>query len=155
MTTNVHYGSYETIPDSASEGLLFLKSFLSVLDSLDASPPIDPYVFNTTQFVLNRDAPITVEKLSEMHQMRHRMLQVFRHDVTRAWEIERDAGITVIFESESTTQFKGYDVQVKVAEMNTWELKRVSWGRLRLTEARCWMDPSAVQKRANEFFGNK
>ena len=54
--------------------------------------------------------------------MRHRMLQVFRHDVTRAWEIERDDGITVIFENESTTQFKGDDVQVKVAEMNTWEL---------------------------------
>src|SRR5271170_3157673 len=155
MTTNVHYGSHNDIPESASEGLLFLKSFLPVLDSLDASPPIDPYVFTTTQFVVSRDAPITLKKLSEMHQMRHEMLQVFRHDVSRAWEIERESGITVIFESESTTQFKGDDLQVKVAEMNVWELKKGSLGRLRLSEARCWMDPSAVRKRATEFFGSK
>src|SRR5277367_2617418 len=155
MTTNVHYGSHNDIPESASEGLLFLKSFLPVLDSLDASPPIDPYVFNTTKFVINRDAPITLEKLSEMHQMRHKMLEVFRHDVTRAWEMERDSGITVIFESESITQFKWDDVQIKVAEMNVWELTRVSVDRLKLTEARCWMDPAAVHKRATEFFGSK
>ena len=156
MTTNVHYGSYETIPDSASEGLVFLKTFLPVLDSLDAAPQISPFTVETAKFVINRDAPVTLEKLSEMLRMRSKMLQLFKHDVARAWEIAGESAVTVIFESESTTQFKGDEVQVKVAEMNVWELKRdLKAGVLKLAEARCWMDPSTVQNRAKEFFGNK
>src|SRR5277367_4872629 len=114
MTTNVHYGSYETISDSASEGLVFLKTFLPVLDSLDAAPQINAFVVDTAKFVINRDPPVTVEKLSEMLQMRSKMLQLFKHDVTKAWEIENESGVTVIFESESTTQFRGDEVRIKV-----------------------------------------
>jgi len=157
MTTTIHDGSYETIPDSASEGLVFLKAFLPLLDSLNnAVPQIRTFVVETAKFVINRDAPVTLEELLEMLQMRGKMLQVFRHDVTRAWEIQGESGATVIFESESTTQFKGDDVQVKVAEMNVWELRRDRrTSALKLSEARCWMDPSAVQRRAKEVFRKK
>ena len=156
MTTRVHYGSYENIPNSASEGLLFLKKFLPILDSLDPAPPISPYLDESAKFVTNRDPPVTPENLSQMHQMRHKMLQLFKHDVSRVFEIPRAGGCTVIFESKSTTQFKGDDVQVIIAEINIWELEREKGtGKLVLVGASCCMDPSAVQNRAKEFFGSK
>jgi hypothetical protein len=155
-TCNIHYGSIESIPTHASHGLLFLKSFLPILDSLDESPAITPHVSSTAQFITNRDSPISIESLLGMFRMRHKMLQSFKHDVSKAWEISTEKGCTVIFESVSTTRFKNDDVKIGVAEMNVWELEREEGSEeLKLVEARCWMNPVAIQNRAKEIFGAK
>ena len=105
---------------------------------------------------MNHEPPLWVEILSEMFSIRREMLQLFKHDVLKAWEIQRDRGVTVIFESVSTTQFKDDDVELEVAEMNVWELEVAEGnGELKLVEARCWMDPAVIQSRAREIFGGK
>jgi hypothetical protein len=159
MTTvcSIHQGSQESIPSNASPGLLFLKTFLPILDSLDdASSSIPTYVSPKAQFIMNHEPPLSVEKLSEMFSIRREMLQLFKHDVTKAWEISREGGCTVIFESTSTTQFKDDDVELEVAEMNVWELDGLKGDKgLKLVEARCWMDPAVIQGRARAIFGGK
>ena len=159
MTTvcSIHHGSQESIPLNASPGLLFLKTFLPLLDSLDdASSSISTYVSPKAQFIMNHDPPLSVERLSEMFFTRREMLQLFKHDVSKAWEISREGGCTVIFESVSTTQFKGDDVELEVAEMNVWELEGSKGDKgLKLVEATCWMDPAVIQSRARVIFGGK
>ena len=152
----IHHGSQESIPSNASTGLLFLKTFLPILDSLEkASSSIPAYVSPKAQFIINNE-PLSVEKLSAMLSKRREMLQLFKHDVSKAWEIQREGGCTVIFESLSTTQFKDDDVELEVAEMNVWELEGAEGnGGLKLVEARCWMDPAVVQSRAREIFVGK
>jgi len=154
---SIHHGSRESIPSNASSGLLFLKTFLPILDSLkEASSSIPGYVSPNAQFIMNHGSPLSVEKLSEMFSIRREMLQLFKHDISKAWEIQREGGCTVIFESVSTTQFKGDDVELGVAEMNVWELEVAEGnGGLKLVEARCWMDPAVVQSRAREIFVGK
>jgi hypothetical protein len=77
------------------------------------------------------------------------MLQYFKHDVSKTWEIPREGGCTVIFEGVSTTQFKDDDVKIRVGEMNVWELEGSE--ELKLVEARWWMDPSAIHQRVKEI----
>ena len=82
------------------------------------------------------------------------MLETFKHDVSIAWDIEHETGHTIMFESVSTTKFRGDTVELQVAEMNIWELEKIEGDMgVKLGEARCWMDPANVQNRAKEFFG--
>ena len=149
----IRTGSYESIPSDASPGLLFLKQFLPILDSLDEDPPIAQFVSPDVRFIINQEAPTSLAKLAEMLGMRRERVRLFKHDVFKAFEIQREMGFTVIFESTSTTQFNGDDVKLVVAEVNIWELERQeNSGELQLVEARCWMDPSAIQRRAKEIF---
>jgi hypothetical protein len=158
LVCSIHHGSRESIPSNASRGLLFLKTFLPILDSLaeDVSSSIPAYVSSKAQFIMNHEPPLSFEKLSEMFSTRREMLQLFKHNVSKAWEIQREGGGTVIFESVSTTQFKDDDVELEVSEMNAWELEVAEGtGELKLVEARCWMDPAVIQSRAREIFGCK
>ena len=154
-TVRIHHGSYESIPSNASPGLLFLKMFLPILDSLDEFPPIHHYVSPDARFVINGEAPLSLAKVSEMFGMRRKAVQKFKHDVSVAWEIQREKGYSVIFEGTSATQFRSDDVECQVAEMNVWELETSGYGEeLKLVEARCWMDPSAVRDRSKVVVSN-
>ena len=86
-----------------------------------------------------------------MLQMRSQRLEKSGHDLKRAWDIPREEGRTLIWESVSLTRFKGDNMDVLVNEMNKWELEEVE-GRWKLSYAECWMDPSAVAQRAKEVF---
>lgn len=90
--------------------------------------------------------------MSEMFKMRSKKVQAFKHDLLRAWDIQGEDERTVIFEDVSTTQFAGEDVELRVAEMNFWELKTDNYGKLKLFEARCFMDPTDIHKRAALVF---
>jgi hypothetical protein len=155
-TTNrgcaVHRGSYQSIPSSASPGLLFLKLFLPIIDSLDESQSLDRFCLPGAQFHSTLGDPVLLEQLPEIFRKRRDMLQFFSHDVSSAWEIEGERSCTVIFEGVSRTQFKGDCMSLTVAEMNVWELEREKeGGELKLIQARCYMDPSAVQNRAKQI----
>jgi hypothetical protein len=151
-TVNIHEGAIDTIPGDASQGLLFLKEFLPILDSLDTQPQIDPFVTPEAQFIINRDPPSTVEQLVGMFAMRTKLLQKFTHTVSKAWEIPNESGCTVIFESESVSQFKGDEMELRVAELNIWELIHDGEGVLKLEKTKSFMDPSLVRNRAKEVF---
>jgi hypothetical protein len=150
----IHHGSYQSIPPTASPGLLFLQAFLPVMDSLDPSPAITPFLTPQTRFLIN-DTQLLQETLTSMHRMRSERLEVFKHDVSIAWDIQHEHGHTVIFESVSITRFRGDTVDNRVTEMNVWELGSEGGEELKLVEARCCMDPINVQKRAKEFFAPK
>jgi hypothetical protein len=86
--------------------------------------------------------------------MRNKRTEKFGHELIKAWDVPGPEGRTVIFESVSTTRFKGDDMDVLVNEMGMWELEKVDeeW---KLVKARFWMDPGPVSQRAQEFFGQK
>jgi hypothetical protein len=150
----VHHGPLSRIEGSDdAPGLSFLKSFLPILDSLDAQPPIANFVVSEVRFIINRGTALSLSELLKMFGMRSQKLQIFRHDVETAWQIEQGTGKwTVGFEGTSTTQLKGDDVLVTVAEMNVWELERTEEAEIKLVEARCWMDPTPVTARAKIVF---
>jgi hypothetical protein len=151
-TVSIHEGSIDTIPENASQGLLFLKEFLPILDSLDAQPQIGPFLTPETQFIINRDPPVPVEQLVGMFAIRSKMLQKFNHIVSKAWEIPNERGCTVIFESESVTKYNRDKMELLVAELNIWELIRDGDGVLKLEKEKSFMDPSLVRNRAKELF---
>jgi hypothetical protein len=151
-TVSIHEGAIDTIPENASQGLLFLKEFLPILDSLDTQPRIDPFVTPDAQFIINGDPPSTVKQLVGMFAMRTKLLQKFNHAVSKAWEIPNERGCTVIFESESVSQFRGDEIELRVAELNIWELIHDGEGVLKLEKTKSFMDPSLVRNRAKEIF---
>jgi len=155
-TVYIHQGGSESISNDASAGLQFLKRSLVTLDSLDPDPPVWQFLSKRAQFAINSDPSIPAEDLAKMFSMRHEKLEKFGHEVTRAWDIIEQPGgkrHTVIFDSVSTTQFKGDSVEIKVAELNVWELEDEGENdELKLVTAKCWMNPSAVHERARQLF---
>src|SRR6516164_7729350 len=104
----IHYGSYESIPQNASPGLLFLKELLPRLDSLEPdAKPITLFLAPGAGFVVNGGNPSTIDVVQSMFKMRSEKLSLFRHDVKVAWDIEKsDMKRTVMYESVSVTTFK-------------------------------------------------
>ena len=58
----------------------------------------------------------------------------------------------MIFESESVSQFRGDEIELRVAELNIWELIHDGEGVLKLEKTKSFMDPSLVRNRAKEIF---
>jgi hypothetical protein len=81
------------------------------------------------------------------------MLDKFYHVLSKIWEISNQRGCTIIFESESVTQFRGDEIEVRVAELNIWELQKDDKGVLKFVEGKCYMDPDPVKSRAKALFG--
>jgi hypothetical protein len=151
-TTIIHEGHIDTIPNDASPGLVFLKNFLPVLDSLEAKPHISPFLAPNAQFSSNRDPPTTQEDTERMLAMRSTMLDKFYHVVSKVWEIPNRRGCTIIFDSESVTQFRGDEIEVRVAELNIWELQNDDKGVLKFVQGKSYMDPDPVKSRAKALF---
>jgi hypothetical protein len=111
---------------------LFLREFLPILDSLSPSPPLAPHLTPEARFVITGSEPATIERLSQMLEMRSQKLQYFKHNVSVAWDISTEKGNTLIFESESVTQFRSDSIKCGVGELNVWELERGEDGTLKL-----------------------
>jgi hypothetical protein len=127
--THIHHGSYESIPSNASPGLLFLRDFIPILDSLEISPPLPLTSFLTpdAKFIINNGPPIPTQDVLAMFAMRSGKVAKFHHDLYRAWDIAKDNGLgsrTVMYESTSVTVFKQdpENAEVKVREFNIVEL---------------------------------
>ncbi|KAM3549727.1 hypothetical protein ARSEF4850_008697 [Beauveria asiatica] len=165
----VHCGPYESIPDTASPGLLFLRRLLPALDSLgpfDARdgqrpPQLVRLLAPNATFVMNGGPPLPAVDVLQMLPRRADRLARFRHDVRMAWDIASrgdgdGAGRRIVmYESTSVSVFKADPeaVEVRVAEFNIVELVLVAdpetgEAELKALQLRAFLDGGPVTSRA-------
>ncbi|EJP69865.1 hypothetical protein CRV24_008815 [Beauveria bassiana] len=169
----VHCGPYESISDTASPGLLFLRRLLPALDSLgpfDARdgqrpPQLVRLLAPDATFVMNGGPPLPAVDVLQMLPKRAERLARFRHDVRMAWDVApRGDGYgdgagagrrTVMYESTSVSVFKADPeaVEVRVAEFNVVELVLVTdpetgEASLKALQLRAFLDGGPVTSRA-------
>lgn len=158
-STTIHQGSYQSIPVDASPGLLFLKAFLPILDSLNAEDvaTLSDYLTAEATFTINNGTPVQSEHVLPMLSMRSQKLSKFGHDLHIAWDIAKaDGNRTLLYESTSSTVFKedAESVEAKVKEFNIVELVSVDAG-FRARDLRTYMDASPVSEIARAFMTTK
>ena len=157
-TTTTHHGG--TIPITASPGLLFLRVFLPLLDSLDpAGLAALPAQFAPgSTFQINTNPPVPAEQVLASLAMRADKLSRFGHTLEAAWDVEHgddgEVARTVLYQSVSTTVFKADEeaVEVRVKELSVLELVVVE-GELKMRSQRTVLDMGAVIERARRFMG--
>lgn len=87
--TSIHHGPYETILSTASPGLLFLKSFLPAVDTLDpAIHPLTPFFTPNAPILICSNPPSTASATIPLLEVRSRHLSHFHHQVHIAWDID-------------------------------------------------------------------
>lgn len=161
--TQIHRGPYDAIPDTASAGLLFLRSLLPALDSLGpfdagAQPELLQYLAPGATFIMNGGPPIQAVDVVQMLPKRSERLSRFHHDVHMAWDVAAIDGSgkrTVMYESTSVSTFKADPdaVEVKVAEFNVVELVPIEDAQtgktsLKALQLRAFLDGAPVTSRA-------
>jgi hypothetical protein len=159
-TASIHKGSYQSIPSDASPGLIWLKSFLPILDSLNSQDhtALHEYLGPTATFAINNGEPKLAEQVLPMLAMRSTMVSKFLHDVHTVWDVGKEDGRrTVLYESTSTTVFKNDEEgqEIKVKEFNIIELEKGDNDALAAVELRTYMDPSPVSARAQTVMAKK
>ncbi|KAK9482761.1 hypothetical protein V1527DRAFT_316580 [Lipomyces starkeyi] len=160
---SVHVGEYHSIPDDASPGLLFMKEFLPVLDSLNENTSIAKFVLPETRFIVG-DNIINADAFATMVRVRSSKLSFFYHHVKHAWDLpapsmagdDRSSGRrTVLYESVSITKFKDDPQQlpVQVPEFNVIELEPSASdrGKFVAVELRSYLDPKPVIQRREQL----
>lgn len=161
--TFTHTGPYQAISDSSSPGLVFLKTFLPVLDSLDPEKGDAMAGFLTpgATFSINGLPGATVDKIQPMRKIRSERVARFGHDVRAAWDVASgpDGARTVMYESVSTTVYKDdpQGLELPVAEFTVMDLVPAGDGvaGLKAKVLRTYMNASAVTQRAAMLFGKK
>jgi hypothetical protein len=103
--TSIHHGPYETIPPTASPGLLFLKSFLPAVDTLDPTiHPLSPLFTPNAPILICINLPSTASATFPLLKVRSRHLSHFLYHVHIVWDIDlsqKDAATTNETENNS------------------------------------------------------
>ncbi|KAJ5433565.1 uncharacterized protein N7458_012721 [Penicillium daleae] len=102
-TITIHHGPYETIPPTASPGLLFLQRFLPTADSLSPHDSIRTFFTPNAPILIGSNPPTPANDVIPLLQVRGRHLAHFRHEVHLAWDMDlsRETGVT---DTPSSTQ---------------------------------------------------
>lgn len=147
--THTHHGSIDTIPSDASLGLLFLKSFLPIIDSLNFDgEALSKLLTPDATFNINHHAPMATEIVLSVLSNRSTMVAKFGHELDTVWDIAKEDGTrTVLYQSTSTTVFKDDSEELKVKEFNVIELVSTEDG-LKAWQLRTYMDASPIENRA-------
>jgi hypothetical protein len=154
--TAIHHGAPSAITPSGSPGLLFLKSFFPLLDSLEPADALKLKndVLPTAQFIINGTSIGTTEQVIPMLSMRAQKLARFKHEVDIIWDIlpaHDQKKRTVMYESTSVTVFKEDKEEVKVREFNIIELEDQGEGSWKAMELRTFMDTSPVRDKGKKI----
>ncbi|KAK9350551.1 hypothetical protein V1523DRAFT_73998 [Lipomyces doorenjongii] len=159
---SVYLGEYHSIPEDASPGLLFLKEFLPVLDSLDENVSIAPFLSSNARFIMGNTIT-SADSFATMARIRSSKLSFFCHRVMHAWDIAGPAATadgngstrTVLYESVSITKFKDdpQQVAVEVPEFNVIELQSTASdpSKFVAVELRSYLDPKPVLLRRQQL----
>ena len=165
--TTIHQGHQSTIsPTTSSPGLLFLAHLLPALDSLAPDPEARLAASGllgtnaSAQFATNGHAPNQLAQgVGAQLARRAERLARFERELHVAWDVDLGAGSgrrTVLYESTSTTVFKGDPAarEAKVREFSVLELRTrdgvvggdgsSSAEDWEVVELRTVMDPSPV-----------
>lgn len=92
---SIHHGPYETIPPTASPGLLFLQRFLPAADSLNPNNhSIHPFFTPNAPLLIGSNPPTPATDVIPLLQVRGRHLAHFHHEVHLAWDMDlsRESG---------------------------------------------------------------
>jgi hypothetical protein len=148
--THVHHGHHDTIPPTASPGLLFLKAYTAAIDSISAQPGplLSGFLTAESRFVYNGQPAISAARLLVVLQMRNAKLSKYAHHVNKAWEILDGAskGVTVMYESTVELAFRGARETIWVPQFTILELRHCEVGDgLRLVESRVYTDRSGAR----------
>jgi hypothetical protein len=88
-SVTIHHGPSETIPTTASPGLLFLQRFLPAADSLDLNNHcIRPFFTPNAPILIGSNPPTTASDAVPLLQVRGRHLAHIHHDVHLAWDMD-------------------------------------------------------------------
>ncbi|KAK9386019.1 hypothetical protein V1515DRAFT_605853, partial [Lipomyces mesembrius] len=158
---SVHLGEYHSIPEDASPGLVFLKNFLPVVDSLDENVSFAPFLSPNARFIMG-DTISSVDIFATMTRIRSTKLSFFCHRVKHAWDIAGPSATddgsgskrTVLYESVSITKFKDdpQQVAVEVPEFSVIELESTESdpSKFVVVELRSYLDPKPVLLRRQQ-----
>ncbi|KAK9352281.1 hypothetical protein V1505DRAFT_395737 [Lipomyces doorenjongii] len=132
---SVHVGEYHSIPDDSSPGLVFLKKFLPVLDSLDENTSIGDFVLPETRFIVG-DNVTNADSLATMFRIR-RFTGAFG---SSGWLQQRQTYAVSITKFQDDPQ----QLPVQVPEFNVIELEPSASdsGKFVAVELRSYLDPS-------------
>lgn len=112
-TTIIHLGPYESIPDTASAGLQFLKRFLPAMDSLGPTEEsISPLFTPNAPIFTGSDPPTSASRGPPIMHVRGRHISHFHHHVHIAWDIDlngsgRPSRLNETKNEESVSSFQG------------------------------------------------
>ncbi|CAI7584154.1 unnamed protein product [Penicillium manginii] len=143
--TSIHHGPYETIPPTASPGLLFLKSFLPAVDTLDPTiHPLSPLFTPNAPILICINLPSTASATFPLLKVRIWDINLSQKDAATTNETENNSkhgmsdkttlyaplpGLmhlkrTAMFEAMSSTNFRNDpdEFVVKVREFNILDL---------------------------------
>jgi hypothetical protein len=88
-SVTIHHGPSDSIPDSASPGLKFLKRFLLAMDSARVSEnQIAPLFTPNAPILIGSNPPTLACKTTPLMQVRSDHLPHFHHHVHIAWDID-------------------------------------------------------------------
>jgi hypothetical protein len=173
-----YVGSLDEIPDDSTPGLLYLKAYLPIRDSLTSNTRIEKLVSPSAIFINNAAPPAAVRLMSESTTKvavssntatklakRSAALEAIKHDFRRAWDIDNGNGRrTVVFESRNYYHFTADpEHPVLMPEAGMIELERIpdasdedQKGTLGIagfwaTEVRSWHDRVGMLKKREEL----
>ncbi|KAJ5118250.1 hypothetical protein N7448_009965 [Penicillium atrosanguineum] len=88
-SVTIHHGPYDSIPDTASPGLKFLKRFLPAMDSArDSDDQIAPLFTPNAPIIIGSNPPTFAYRTTPLMQVRSDHFSHFHHDVHVAWDID-------------------------------------------------------------------
>lgn len=147
--TYIHRGSHTTIPATASSGLIFLREYMSAIDSLEPNPGalLGKFLTQDAEFVFNGSQPISAGCLLVILGIRNSKLSKYVHEGDIAWEIQHELGqnpfaTTVIYESTNVVSFKDGErgLDIKKRQLSILELVKddAEW---KLAQSRVFVNP--------------
>jgi len=153
--THIHHGSHQSIPDTASPGLVFLREMMNAVDSPHQDPsPVAKLITDDARFIFNGIPATSLDDVFEKLRMRGTQLRKYVHEGEIAWDIAKADGTrTVMYEATTIVEFKEdpEGVEAKVRDFGVMEivLQEGSW---RAKESRTFADysPTTPEKRKDK-----
>ena len=145
--SSIHRGSYESIPSTATPGMLWIKEFLTIIDAVDdgVNAGLTSYVKPDARFMWNNQeaSTITTDAVVSTLAQRNQAVASFHHEVSSVFDVpgEGDAR-TVILESVANITAKGGGPTKRAPDVCVIELVKDADGSLKGTELRTYVDNS-------------
>ncbi|KAH8915106.1 hypothetical protein BT69DRAFT_1289264 [Atractiella rhizophila] len=152
-------GTYETIPPTASAGLILLKELLYTLDTLSSSVPasLSDLMHPTAIFTLNGEAQTMpfLESAKSFYPDGYNLWSFLHHDLKMAWEMQVGDKRMVFWEGDCVRIVKKDQEQEKVpiSEFSYIELEEQKDSKLgwKVSAMATWMDAYPMSEKMKKI----